>query len=87
MSKLETEGKGTSEWEAMQWIKWVAGLLGVVAAAVTAVLPLSGAVEADSVLVGVFGVISMTLFALSGKSASDYTKSRTAVKVGKSVSS
>jgi len=78
-----TEGQKTSEWGAMQWIKWSAGLASLIAGSLVVALPASGAVDASSLVVVVLGILSGVLAIVAGKAQADYTKSRTAVKVAK----
>lgn len=76
-------GRETSEWGVMKWVAFVAGLLGTVTGALTAALPASGAVPADSVVVVVLGVVTTVCLAVGGKVSSEYIKGRAAVKVSR----
>ena len=71
-------GKETSEYKELQWVKIAAGALGVLVAALTALLA-TGLIPADT---GVYAVMTgiVTIGGMLSKGSGDYSASRGAVK-------
>ena len=80
---MKTEGQETSEWGAMQWIKWSSGLASGILLSLVVALPLSGALDSNSLVLVVMGIAASVLAVVAGKAVSTYTGSRTESKVAK----